>query len=58
MDKLSERKMETLEAIDDFVESLVGPEFFMSAESGRDGTYEITIAIPREAFCIKDNGDA
>jgi len=54
MDKLSERKMETLEAIDDFVESLVGPEFFMSAESGRDGTYEITITIPREAFCIKD----
>jgi len=54
MDKLSDRKMEVLDAIDDFVEGLVGPEFFMSAESGRDGTYEITIAIPREAFCIKE----
>lgn len=58
MDNLSERKMETLEAIEDFLESLVGPEYYLSASSGRDGTYEITIAIPREAFCIKDNGDA
>lgn len=54
MSNLSERKMEVFEAVEDFVESLVGEEYFMSAESGRDGTYEITIAIPREAFCIKD----
>ena len=54
MSNLSERKMEVLNAIDDFIEGLVGPEFFMSATSDRDGTYEITIAIPKESFCVKD----
>lgn len=54
MSNLSERKMEVLEAVEDFVESLVGPEFFLSATSDRDGSYEITIAIPKESFCVKE----
>lgn len=52
---LSERKMEVLNAIEDFLESLVGEEYYLSASSCRDGDYEIDIVIPKEAFCVKES---